>query len=102
MAYFGFNELLKDVSKTLPLHWIALRSTDSVVALGKVDVNADVELKVVFEGTFCATVTRQGVLQKAMLSFGVIVSLYCYETQQMNYDSNRSLLFKTHDMIFYK
>ena len=59
VAYIKFTDLIED-SKRLTTPWVMLLSTSDTLVLGKIDSNVDIEVKVVFNGSFIPTVFYKG------------------------------------------
>jgi hypothetical protein len=52
--------LCEDAKKKLPDAWVVLRMQDNFLAVGLIDDNLDVGIKVIFEGNYIPTVLRYG------------------------------------------
>ena len=59
VAFLAFSELLGAATK-LATPWVVLCSTSDTLIIGKTDCNADIEVKVVFSGSFIPRVTYKG------------------------------------------
>ena len=67
VAYFTLKELCAAVAKHSP-PWVVLKSAEDFLAVGLIDEESDVAVKVTFLGNFVPNVTRHGLFIQVFIN----------------------------------